>query len=234
MKYSLLSKIAAALSMCPLMILMLLAAPSAKAASFLVVNSPRPNWRAYGSPQPVKITAWTALVAGAPGAYENYETLSLLPFSTFTFAGDSFLGESLGVIGADIRAPTAYWLAPAVYTWAGGPAGGGGLAFFNSRVGGVYYANMLIVLDPPSTPAFTDLELGFADLGGVGLFPSSPNTSDSPNSDGTLSIPVPGFAETPEPSYLVLTLPILLGFMYWGYRRRGSSMEDSGSGISCA
>ncbi len=137
---------------------------------FYTITAP-PNW-GLGNPQPLRSwSAFTALngsVATTPFRAENFVSLSLLGNPINYFAYDTFLGESVGIIGADVSVPTAQWLNPAVYTWVGGPAGGGGRAFFNSfnPFTGTFYANELIVLDPPSCDVLCELNLLLeADLG---------------------------------------------------------------------
>jgi len=135
---------------------------------FIITRAP--FW-SLGNPQPALVTVNTALVAGAAGAFEIFETLSLETgvnvFGTTYGIGDTFANEAVNIIGADTSVPTAWWTAPAVYTWVGGPAGGGGVAFFNSIKNGVFYANELMVLDPASRAVTVCLQ-GFRDQLGRG------------------------------------------------------------------
>jgi hypothetical protein len=129
------------------------ARPAAAAPFYFYVITAPPNW-AQGNPQP--LASWLALTATAPGAAasaEDFVSLSLLD-GAYGYAYDTFLGESVGFIGADVSVPTAQWVTPAAYFWVGGPAGGGALAFFNSfnPFTGVFYADMMIVDDPPCDP----------------------------------------------------------------------------------
>jgi hypothetical protein len=129
-----------------------IAPPAAAAPFYFYTITAVPNW-GLGNPQPLAgWTAQTALVAGPPLAAENYVSLSLLGYPGYWYAYDTFLGEANGFIGADVSVPTAQWLTPAAYYWVGGPAGGGALGFFNSfnPFTGVFFANMMIVLDPAS------------------------------------------------------------------------------------
>jgi hypothetical protein len=146
-----------------------IARPAAAAPFYFYTITAPPNWVGFGAPQfPSGWTAQTALVAGPPLAAENYVSLSLFGYPGYWYTYDTFFGESNGFVGADVSVPTAQWLTPAAYIWAGGPAPGGGLAFFNSfnpRTG-VFYANMMIVLDPAScSPASVCLSDFEADLG---------------------------------------------------------------------
>jgi hypothetical protein len=186
-------------------VLTLFAAPSARAALFYtVVNTPVPNW-ALGNPQAALVGVCSVLVGSCgnlgAGPLENEDGIALLTapatFGGFTLDGDSFAQEAVGIIGADVRVPTAWWLAPAVYVWAGG-----GVAFFNSIVGGVFYANELIVFDPPPDP-YTTLEDFSVDLGDPIALPS-PNTNYSPDSDGNVDVPAPSLSEVPEPASIGL------------------------------
>jgi hypothetical protein len=190
---------------------------------YFYVITPPPIW-ANGNPQAAGWTALTALggsVLTTPFAAEDYVSLSL-PASyggSFWFAYDTFLGESNGFIGADVSVPTAQWLAPAAYYWTGGPAGGGALAFFNSfnPFTGVFFANEMIVLDPPSCDAITCLSDLEGELGSSsGLLTPSLVTLDGngdpqgitiPDDDEDASLPpdpngintfADGTAETPE------------------------------------
>ncbi|MGA9071477.1 MAG: hypothetical protein WB424_14525 [Terracidiphilus sp.] len=177
-------------------------APPAVAAPFYFYSiTAVPNW-GLGNPQP--LAGWTALTAlgpGAPAAPENYVSLSLLGYAGYWYAYDSFLGETNGFIGADVSIPTAQWVTPAAYTWLDtGPAGSGGLAFFNSfnPFTGVFFANMLIVLDPASCSASVCLSDFEADLGNTSgtLTPSSVSLDESgapvgisiPNDDEDASV----------------------------------------------
>jgi len=138
-------------------------APPATAAPFyFYAITAAPNW-ALGNPQPVR--SWSALTAlngsalTTPFAAENFVSLSLIGNPTTWFAFDTFRGEANGFVGADVSVPTAQWTNPAAYTWVGGPAGSGGVAFFNSfnAFTGTFYANELIVLDPASCDASCEL-----------------------------------------------------------------------------
>jgi hypothetical protein len=207
-----------------LMGLALFTAATARAGlSYLYVITVPPDWADFGSPQPVLATFCTAVnlpaanktsaCGGGNGmfSYENYETLSF-PGSATYYAGDTFKGEANGLIGADISVPTAQWVAPAVYTWTAGV--GGGIAFFNSYSGGVYYANELMVLDPPSFPVYSDLELFAGELGALGPLPL-PNTNYSPNAHGYVNVPDPTEGFLPEPSFYA---PLAFGFLFLGMR----------------
>ena len=128
---------------------------------FYVITAP-PNW-AFGNPQPLK--SWSALTAlgpGAPTAPENYVSLSLLGRPGYWYAYDTFLGESVNILGADVSIPTAQWVNPVGYWWAGGPGPvfGGALLFFNSFNGGTFYANELIIGDPPCSTPFSATDPG--------------------------------------------------------------------------
>lgn len=204
---------------------------------YFYVITPPPIW-ANGNPQAAGWSALTALNGSAlttPFAPEDYVSLSL-PASypgSFWFAYDTFLGEANGFIGADVSVPTAQWVTPAAYFWAGGPAGGGALAFFNSfnPFTGIFFANELIVLDPPScvdaSTCLSDLESELGSNSGT-LTPSSvtldsngdPQGITIPNDDEDASVaPDPlgtntfseGTAETPEgPTGIYLLLGIFV------------------------
>jgi hypothetical protein len=145
------------------------ARPAAAAPFYFYTITAPPNW-GFGNPQPLAgWSARTALLPGPPFAAENYVSLALLGYPGYWYSFDPFFGESRGFVGADVSIPTAQWLTPAAYTWLGGPAGSGGLAFFNSfnPFTGVFYANMMIVLDPagscsPASACLSDFE---TDLG---------------------------------------------------------------------
>jgi len=177
-----------------------IARPAAAAPFYFYVITAPPNW-GFGNPQPVAgWSALTALAPGAPTAPEDYVSLSLLGYPGYWYAYDTFLGESNGFVGADVSVPTAQWVTPAAYTWAGGPAGGGGLAFFNSfnpRTG-IFFANMMIVLDPYAcTPSvcLSDFETDLGSTSGT-LTPSlvtldgngDPQGITIPNNDEDASV----------------------------------------------
>jgi hypothetical protein len=140
-----------------------IALPAAAAPFYFYTITAAPNFAAFGNPQPLRafsaLTALNGSVQTTPFRAENFVSLSLLGNPINYFAYDTFFGESRGFIGADVSVPTAQWLAPAAYTWVGGPAGGGGLAFFNSfnPFTGIFYANEIIVLDPASCDASCEL-----------------------------------------------------------------------------
>jgi len=218
--------------------------PAAAAPFYFYVITAPPNWNA-GNPQP--LASWSALTALAPGpplAAENYVSLSLLTIPGYWYAYDTFLGEANGFIGADVSVPTAQWLAPATYYWTGGPAGGGALAFFNSfnPFTGTFYANMMIVLDPPScSDALTclgDLETSLGDTS-LSVTPTliplddlntitPPTDDDDPSvtpdpsgtdyfASGSVFVPTP---EAPTGIYLVLGALAIAGGALLRRRRR--------------
>jgi len=185
-----------------------------------------PKWGQFGDPQAVK--GWSALTAltggGSPFRAENYVSIALQGYNGYWYAYDTFYGEARGFVGADVSIPTAQWLAPAAYVWTGGPAGGGGVAFFNSfnPFTGIFYANELIVLDPFSCSASCELSTLEAALGSTSgtLTPSSgppviptedEDASMTPNPSGTnyFASGTLSTAATPEPpsvTYLLLAL----------------------------
>lgn len=179
-------------------------APNIFAYTASVVNTPVPNW-ALGNPQIASVGVCSVLVGSCGnlgfGALENEVGIALLTapatFGPATLNGDTFVQEAANQIGADVRVPTAWWVTPAVYTWAGG-----GVAFFNSLVGGVPYANELVVLDPPPDP-YTVLQDLSIQLGDPDPLPS-PNTSLSPDSNGNVNVPNPSTTDMPEPASIVL------------------------------
>ena len=184
------------------------ARPAVAAPFYYYTITAAPNW-GLGNPQPLRSwSAFTALngsVATTPFRAENYVSLSLLGNPINYYAYDTFLGESRGIIGADVSVPTAQWVNPVVYTWVGGPAGGGGLAFFNSfnPFTGTFYANELIVLDPISCDAACELTALEADLGSTsGTLTPSTVTLDA-NGD-PMGITIPGDDEdnsvAPDPN----------------------------------
>jgi len=215
-----------------------------------------PNW-GLGNPQPVAgWTALTALAPGAPTAPENYVSLALLGYPGYWYAYDTFLGESNGFIGADVSVPTAQWTSPAAYYWTGGPAGGGALGFFNTfnPFTGVYFANMMIVLDPPSCGAasncLSDLEseLGSTsgsltptsvtldangDPVGITLPSDDEDPSVAPNPSGTdyfasgsQEVDTP---EGPTAIYLMLGLLALGAVLFVRRRARYCPLPDAGA-----
>jgi hypothetical protein len=195
---------------------------------FIITRAP--FW-VLGNPQPAFVTVNTALVAGAAGAAENLETLSLETavgvFGTTYAIGDTFGNEAAGIIGADISVPTAWWTAPAVYTWVGGPAGGGGVAFFNSILNGVFYANELMVLDPASCSVTVCLQDFATSLGEVGTLPGA-NTLTVDPTTGDVSVPNPTSTEVPEPSSVILLLTMLVAVAYFTRSRVAQSAQSEG------
>jgi len=185
-----------------------IARPAAAAPFYFYTITAVPNW-GLGNPQPIAgFTALTALngsVATTPFRAENYVSLSLLGYPGFWYSYDTFFGESRGFIGADVSVPTAQWTNPGAFTWVGGPAGGGGLAFFNSfnPFTGTFYANMMIVLDPPSCDALCELNDLEALLGSTSgtLTPTTVTIDANGNPEG---ITLPGDSEfddvAPDPS----------------------------------
>ena len=173
-------------------VLVLFTGPSAAAAPFYyfyVITAP-PNW-AFGNPQPLK--SWSALTALGPGpalAAENYVSLSLLGRPGYWYAYDTFLGESVNILGADVSIPTAQWVNPVGYWWAGGPGPvfGGALLFFNSFNGGTFYANELIIGDPPSCDGLCELDAFETYLGisPTNNLVSGPGSVTPPNDDDSL------------------------------------------------
>lgn len=137
------------------------ARPAAASAYFYTIIGP-PNW-GFGNPQaPQAYSARTALggsVLTTPFAAEDYVSLTLTGGAGSGFAYDTFWGEANGFIGADVSVVGAWWTAPVGYWWAGGPGPvqGGALLFFNSFNNGNFYANMLIIGDPPSCDGFCEL-----------------------------------------------------------------------------
>jgi hypothetical protein len=155
---------------------------------FYVITAP-PNW-AQGNPQP--LASWSALTfaAGAPTAPEDYVSLSLLNGAS-GYAYDTFLGEANGFLGADVSIPTAQWVNPVGYWWAGGPGPvfGGALLFFNSFNNGTFYADELIIGDPPSCDGLCELD-AFENY--LGISPtnnqvSGPGDVTPPENDDSLS-----------------------------------------------
>ena len=170
-----------------------IALPAAAAPFYFYTITAVPNW-GLGNPQPVAgWSALTALAPGAPTAPENYVSLALLGYPGYWYAYDTFLGETNGFVGADVSVPTAQWVTPAAYYWTGGPAGGGALGFFNSfnPFTGVFFANMMIVLDPAScSPASVCLSDFEADLGSTsGLLTPSLVTLDGNGAPQGITIP---------------------------------------------
>ncbi len=167
-----------------------------------------PHWN-LGNPQPVSgwsaLTALTGSAAATPFRAENYVSLSLLGYPGYWYAYDTFRGEANGFIGADVSVPTAQWTNPAAYFWTGGPAGGGALAFFNSfnPFTGTFYANELIVLDPPSCDATCEIDLLEAALGNSSG-PLTPSMVTLDADGDPMGITLPGDKEfdnvAPDPS----------------------------------
>jgi hypothetical protein len=194
---------------------------------FYVITAP-PNW-AQGNPQPLR--SWLALTATAPGpplAKENYVSLSLLN-GAYGYAYDTFLGESKGFLGADVSVPTAQWVNPVGYWWAGGPGPvfGGALLFFNSINGGTLYANMMIIGDPASCDGLCELtafenSLGISATNNLVTGPGSvtpPEDDETPNND--VSDSFAGGTVTPEgPTAIYLLLGIVAGAGVFLRRRR--------------
>jgi hypothetical protein len=227
-----------------------IARPAAAAPFYFYTITAVPNWGAFGNVQsPSGWSALTALGPGAPTAPENYVSLSLLGYPGYWYAYDTFLGESNGFVGADVSVPTAQWLTPAAYYWIGGPAGGGALGFFNSfnpRTG-VFFANMMIVLDPASCSAIDCLSDFEADLGSTSgtLTPSLVTLDDTgapqgvtiPNDDEDASVaPNPsgpdyfasGSEVTPEgPSATYLLLGIFVVGAGVFFRRRHTLLPSA-------
>jgi hypothetical protein len=181
--------------------------------------TPVPTW-SQGNPQSVGITLCSAVVYGQCGtnsgtgnlSNENFAQLTLLN-GGYGYAYDTFYGEQNNFIGADVSVPTARWVAPAVYTWLGG-----GVAFFNSRVGGVNYANMLLVGDPAAT---TDqlLDAFSSQLGDTIPLPADIPITGPGTAGGNFVVP---FNDnfTPEPS---MYAPLLIGLLFlvgWQWKRR--------------
>ncbi|MGA3161256.1 MAG: hypothetical protein ABSC77_08555 [Terracidiphilus sp.] len=169
-----------------------IARPAAAAPYYFYTITAAPNW-GFGNPQlPSGWSAQTALVAGPPASAEDYVSLSLQGYPGYWYSYDTFLGEANGFVGADVSVPTAQWVTPAAYYWTGGPAGGGALAFFNSfnPFTGVYYANMMIVLDPFSCSASVCLSDFETDLGSTsGLLTPSLVTLDGNGDPQGITLP---------------------------------------------
>lgn len=176
------------------------AAHSVCALSVNVTTTARPNW-ALGNPQPVQWSACSAAVAGLCGAgIEDADTPKLLG-NPITYIASDIVAEALaGDVGSDVCVPTAFWVRPAAFWWVdGGLFGGGMLAFFNSIVGGVAYANEAIIYDPiDENTTFGELEALDLQLGGSGLLPYPVTTTI--NSDRSINASIPGFTEAPEPA----------------------------------
>jgi len=172
------------------------ARPAIAAPFYFYTITAAPNFAAFGNPQPLRsfsaLTALNGSVQTTPFRAEDYVSLSLLGNPINYYAYDTFFGESRGFIGADVSVPTAQWLAPAAYFWAGGPAGGGALAFFNSfnPFTGTFYANELIVLDPASCDASCELSTLEAALGNSSgtLTPTMVNLDSNGDPEG-ITIP---------------------------------------------
>jgi hypothetical protein len=202
---------------------------------FYVITAP-PNW-AFGNPQPLKSwLALTALGAGAPLAKEDYVSLSLLGRPGYWYAYDTFLGEANGFLGADVSIPTAQWVNPVGYWWAGGPSPvfGGALLFFNSFNNGTFYANELIIGDPASCDGLCELDAFEASLGisATNNAVSGPGSVTPPNDDDSLITPPTDyvdynfaggsqFADTPEgPTGIYLLLGVFVIGAGAFFRRR--------------
>ncbi|MGA3129290.1 MAG: hypothetical protein ABSD59_00710 [Terracidiphilus sp.] len=159
--------------------------------NYFYVVTAVPNW-GFGNPQPLK--SWSALTftAGAPTAPENYVSLGLLGYPGTWWAYDTFLGESVGILGADVSVPTAQWVNPVGYYWStpgvGNPVQGGALLFFNSFNGGTFYANELIIGDPPSCDGLCELDAFETYLGisPTNNLVSGPGSVTPPNDDDSL------------------------------------------------
>jgi hypothetical protein len=155
-----------------------IARPAAAAPFYFYTITAPPNW-GFGNPQALAgWSAWTALAPGPPFNAENYVSLALQGYPGYWYSYDTFFGETNGFVGADVSVPTAQWVTPAAYTWIDtGPAGSGGLAFFNSfnPFTGIFYANMMIVLDPmacsPASVCLSDFETDLGSTSGA-LTPS--------------------------------------------------------------
>jgi len=201
----------------------LFSAPSARAIVYTatVVNTPLPNW-VLGNPQPAEVGVCSLLGGGClgNGNLENADGIAILvapaTFGAYTLNGDTLAQEALGVVGADVRVPNAYWLSPVFYTW-----GAGGVFFFNSVRGGVAYANELVLFDPPDfSTALTDILPTLSDL--PVIVPTA-NTTLSPDESGNVTIPNPMTEEAPEPAATLMT-PLGAGLlMLLRARRRGRS-----------
>jgi hypothetical protein len=235
-------------AMAGLVALLGIARPAAAAPFYFYTITAPPNWLGFGNPQlPAGWSALTALAPGGAFAPENYVSLALQGYPGYWYSYDTFLGESNGFVGADVSVPTAQWVTPAAYTWAGGPAGGGGLAFFNSfnpRTG-IFFANMMIVLDPLAcTPASVCLSDFETDLGSTsGLLTPSLVTLDVNGAPQGITLPTGGedasiapnplgtdyfasgsqFVPTPEgPTAIYLLLGIFMAGIGIFSRRLGS------------
>jgi hypothetical protein len=201
-----------------------------------VVFAATPNWK-LGNPQPASVSYCSEIVGLCPGGTELYESLSELTARgvfglTYVDAltpaaenGNTLAGLAAGIanpgtIAVDIAVQNALWVSPVEYTWLGGVAGGGLYARYNSLYLGHYYANELMILDPPgiSLPALAD-EFDLLN-GGNGILPSA--TSLGTLTSNTVPIPPPPpFNEAPEPSYFALMAGGAALFLLaaWKHRR---------------
>jgi hypothetical protein len=139
------------------------------------------------------------------------------------FSDVTFLGESAGLIAADVSIPNAYWLRTGVWCWPTCATAVGALAIFNSIGGPPFprgvYADAMVVLDPPGV---TPLEAAtYLDkiMGGNGVLA---NMGSLPiDAAGDVTAPaLPGFSEAPEPSYVAVEMLAAIWMVIAVYQRR--------------
>jgi hypothetical protein len=136
-------------------------------------------------------------------------------------ASVTFAGEAIGIIGADVSIPRAFWLKQGLWCWPSCIAPQGAFAVFNT-IGSppIGFANALIIGDPPSLPPLEIQDL-ITGLGGPSNLPVLGSLSIDAMGNVTPPALSGSFVMSPEPPYFfALGAGCLLAALYRRRRQR--------------